>query len=145
MKLLLNRIFKGSEYTIGRLYVDGEYFCDTLEDVVRVLPSECPNTPKGIDCKCSGKIKGKTAIPSGTYKVILSYSNRFKKVLPELLNVPHFLGIRIHSGNDTSDTEGCILVGQNSVKGKVLNSRATYNKLAELLESDKDNLTIEIK
>ena len=145
MKLLLNRIFKGPEYTIGKLYIDGEWFCDTLEDTVRVLPDECPYTPNGIDCKCEGKIKGKTAIPSGTYKVVLSYSNRFKKILPELLNVPHFLGIRIHSGNTSSDTEGCILVGQNLVKGKVLNSRATYNKLLELLEKDKDNLIIEVK
>lgn len=144
MKLLLRRIYKASNYTIGKLYVDNEYFCDTLEDTVRDLPWSCENTEKGQSCKCEEKIYGKTAIPEGKYKIILSMSNRFKKILPEILKVPHFLGIRIHSGNTENDTEGCILVGENTTKGKVLNSRNTMEKLMKKLNKDKHNLVIEI-
>lgn len=144
MKLKLVRTFKGSSYTVGKLYINDEYFCDTLEDVVRTLPKTCPNTPKGKDCECSEKVKAKTAIPAGTYKVILSMSTRFKKVLPEILNVPHFRGIRIHSGNTHEDTEGCILVGTNNVTGKVTDSRNTFEKLMKELNKEKNNLSIEI-
>lgn len=126
MRMLLKRIYNGSTYTIGKLYCNGEYFCDTLEDVVR---------PKGE------KVYGKTAIPEGKYKVIITMSNRFKKMLPLILDVPNFAGVRIHSGNTEVDTEGCILVGENKVKGKVINSRATMNKLMKML--DEEN-TIEI-
>ncbi len=102
MELRLDRIFRTNEYTIGELYVDGAYLCDTLEDPVRPLPEVCPNTPKGIACKCKEKVYGDTAVPAGTYEVKLSYSNRFKRIMPEILNVPHFLGIRIHKGNKNS-------------------------------------------
>lgn len=111
MELRLDRIFRTNEYTIGELYVDGAYISDTLEDPVRPLPEVCPNTPKRITCKCKEKVYGDTAVPAGTYEVKLSYSSRFKRIMPEILNVPHFLGIRIHKGNKTADTEGCILVG----------------------------------
>lgn len=101
------RTFKGSEYTIGKLYIDDNYFCDTLEDVVR-----------------SGeKVYGQTAIPAGKYKVKKTYSPRFKKKLPEILNVPGFSGVRIHSGNTAKDTEGCLLLGLNKTKGAVLCSQ----------------------
>ena len=140
MKLKLIRKYKGSEYTIGDLYINGRWFCNTLEDVVRNLPDKCPKTPY----QCKEKVYGKTAIPSGTYKVILSYSNKFKKILPELLNVPHFTGIRIHSGNTADDSLGCILVGYNKVKGKVINSRDAYNKLYNLIK-DSNNIIIEIE
>ena len=99
MELLLKRIYKGNKYTIGKLYIDGKWFCDTIEDVVRNLPKDCPYTSKGRNCECKEKVYGETAIPVGTYKVVLSYSNKFKRILPEILNVPHFLGIRIHRGN----------------------------------------------
>ena len=145
IKLFLNRIFKGSKYTIGNLYINDKFFCNTLEDPVRKLPKECPYTSKGEICQCEEKINGQTAIPTGKYKVVLSYSNRFNKVLPELLNVPHFKGIRIHSGNTEEDTEGCILVGENSVKGQVINSRISYTKLSKILEKDKSDIEIEIK
>ena len=95
MEIIVNRIFKASTYTIGELSVDGNYICDTLEDRVR---------PTGE------KVYGETAIPYGTYTVTLSYSNRFKKTMPEILNVPNFSGIRIHCGNSSKDTEGCLLV-----------------------------------
>ena len=143
MKLLLKRIYKGNKYTIGKLYIDGEWFCDTIEDVVRNLPKDCPYIPKGRNCKCKEKVYGETAIPAGTYKVILSYSNRFKRILPELLNVPHFLGIRIHRGNTEQDSAGCIILGENKVKGKVINSTPYEIKLVKLLENQK-NITITI-
>ena len=108
MILTLVRNIKDSttDYTIGELYVQEEdkltqtyKVCDTIEDAFRLLPKTCPNTPKGKNCECKEKVYGKTCIPNGTYTVVLSYSNRFKRVLPELLDVPHFLGIRIHSLN----------------------------------------------
>lgn len=118
MKLTVKRTFKGNAYTIGKLYIDGRYFCDTLEDVVR---------PIGV------KVYGQTAIPAGQYDCELTYSPRFKRILPLLKNVPNFEGVRIHSGNTASDSEGCILVGENKVKGKVLNSRVTLQKLLDIL------------
>ena len=105
-------------YTIGKMYVDGKYLCDTLEDVVR----------KG------SKVMHETAIPTGRYEVILNKSPRFGKVLPRLLNVPGFDGILIHSGNASKDTSGCILVGQNKEVGRVINSQATMANLMALLE-----------
>lgn len=109
MKVEVKRTFKGTEYTIGKLYIDGHYLCDTLEDTVR----------NGV------KIAGKTAIPAGTYKVKKTMSPRFKKVLPEILNVPGFTGVRIHSGNTAADTDGCLLLGLNKKKGQVLESQTT--------------------
>jgi hypothetical protein len=132
MRLKLERIFKGDNYTIGKLYIDGVYFCDTLEDKVRELND------------ISDKVYGKTAIPEGLFDVILSYSPSFRRVLPELLNVPYFKYIRIHSGNKAEDSNGCILVGENKVKGKVINSRITENKLMDILEDNQTNLKIEI-
>lgn len=108
MKITIKRTFKGAEYTIGKLYIDGAYFCDTLEDTVR---------PAGV------KIAGKTAIPAGTYKVKKTMSPRFKKILPEILNVKNFSGVRIHAGNTHADTEGCVLLGLNKVKGQVIHSQ----------------------
>ena len=110
MKVEVKRTFKGTEYTIGKLYIDGHYLCDTLEDTVR---------PVGV------KISGKTAIPAGTYKVKKTMSPRFKKVLPEILNVPGFTGVRIHAGNTAIDTDGCLLLGLNKKKGQVLESQTT--------------------
>ena len=107
MKVEVKRCFKGAEYTIGHLYIDGAYFCDTLEDTVR----------NGV------KIPGKTAIPAGAYKVKKTMSPRFKTVLPEILNVPGFTGVRIHSGNTAKDTDGCLLLGLNKSKGAVLHSK----------------------
>ena len=131
MRLVVNRIFKGKDYTIGKLYINGQYLCDTLEDVVRPIEE---------------KVYGKTAIPEGTYTIVLTMSNRFKKILPLLLQVPKFEGVRIHSGNTAADTEGCILVGKNKEKGKVLESRAVFAQLMKRLESveNKETITIEL-
>lgn len=122
MELLLIRKYKNKEYTIGKLYVSGEYFCDTLEDAVRDLRKDG-----------SGKIRGITAIPSGKYVVTMTYSPRFKRVLPLLNGVPFFEGVRIHRGNTAKDTEGCILVGKNLKKGMVLQSTQYEQLLCEIL------------
>ena len=132
MNIIIKRIFKGPDYTIGRMSIDGKYFCDTLEDTVRA---------PGV------KIPGKTAIPAGKYKIKLAESLHFKKLMPRLENVPGFTGVLIHSGNTAEDTEGCILVGKNRVKGKVLDSRETFAKLLRLLfvaERGGEALEIEI-
>ena len=143
------------DYTIGELYVQEEdkltqtyKVCDTLEDAFRLLPKACPNTPKGSSCECKEKVYGKTCIPNGTYTVVLSYSNRFKRILPELLNVPHFLGIRMHSGNDSSQTEGCVLLGTKSKGDWVTASRVAFNKVYKLLQdavARKEEITITIR
>ena len=138
MELKLKRLYKKSDYTIGKLYVDGEYFCDTVEDTDRGLSQDMKNST--IDAK---KIYGKTAIPTGRYSVVLSYSNKFKKTLPLLKDVLGFGGIRIHSGNTAEDSLGCIIVGENKIKGGVINSRQTMEKLMYRLRNEK-NITIEI-
>lgn len=121
MKLELNRIARKPLYTIGRLFVDGKYFCDTLEDRCRDLDKE-------------EKVMHETAIPAGTYEVVVNVSARFKRKLPLLLDVPNFTGIRIHRGNTDKDTSGCILVGENKQPGRVINSTGYELKLTELLE-----------
>ena len=118
MKIDLWRRYKKDGYTIGKLSIDGKTLCDTLEDTDRGLSSDM--TEEEIRGK---KVYGKTAIPAGEYKVTMSYSSRFRKIMPLLLDVKGFEGIRIHSGNTAEDTEGCILCGENSSKGMVLNSR----------------------
>lgn len=150
MKLLLNRFFKGDEYTIGRLYINDEYFCDTIEDADRGLLQT-----DDIDNINTKKIYGKTAIPRGTYKITLnvqspkykSYKqyNFCKGYLPRLLNVPGFDGILIHIGNYAKDSYGCILVGKNDHKGMVSNSTATFKKLYEKLSAIKNSEDIEIE
>ena len=143
MKLTLKRKFLGANYTIGDLFIDDKFFCNTIEDTVRELPLIYPNTPKGISCTCPDKVYAETAIPFGTYKVTMKYSPKFKRVLPYLHNVPHFIGILIHSGNDQTASAGCIIVGKNKVKGKVLESRATSDTLNAILSKEKD-IIIEI-
>lgn len=135
MQLKLNRIFKTNTFTIGELYINEKYVTDTLEDRVR---------PEGE------KVYGKTAIPEGTYEVKLTHSPRFKKILPEILNVPNFSGIRIHTGNSSKDTEGCILVGtwDGEKEDWVGNSRIAFDKLMALLEeatNNKEKVTITVK
>ena len=141
MKLTLKRIALRSTYTIGRLYIDGNYFCDTLEDTVRDL------NKNGKFDNGEKKVYAKTAIPYGTYDIKWTYSPRFKKYTPQLMNVPSFEGIRIHAGNTSADTEGCLLLGENKQVGKVLNSRATINKFYPLIKKACSNgkVTIEIK
>jgi hypothetical protein len=110
MKLLLKRTEFSGEATIGELYIDDVFFCNTLEDKVR-----------------DKKEFGKTAIPKGAYEVVVTFSNRFKRYLPLLKDVPDFSGVRIHSGNTHLDTEGCILVGIKTNDEYVADSRKTFN------------------
>lgn len=135
MKLLLKRIYFAPDYTIGKLSIDGVPFCDVLEDTNR-------DTDKDGELE-TPKVFGQTCIPFGTYKVEITMSQRFKRELPLLLNVPGFDGIRIHPGNTAVATHGCLLVGVNDVKGRVSNSKATFEKLFAILEKE-TNIQIEI-
>lgn len=119
MKLTLKRRFFADTYTIGTLSIDGVRFCDTLEDRNRDL------NRNGRFDNGEKKVYGETCIPFGTYDVIVTMSPRFKRELPRLLNVPSFDGVLIHRGNTPEDTAGCVLVGENKVKGRVINS-TTY-------------------
>ena len=138
MRIELVRIAFKSTYTIGKLYVDGKYFCDVLEDVDRGLDSSM--TESEILEK---KVKGQTAIPTGHYVINITYSPKYKRMMPLLLDVKGFSGIRIHSGNTAKDTEGCLLVGKNKKVGMVLESRDTYQRLFKMMEGQKE-ITIDI-
>ena len=134
MKLTLERFEFTDKSTIGKLHLNN-FSCYTLEDKDRKLEDG------------NGKVYGETCIPRGTYKIVVDYSNRFKKELPRLLNVPQFEGIRIHPGNQPEHTEGCILVGSSYSKDFIGNSRATFNVLFNLLEeaySKDEDIEIEI-
>lgn len=127
MILTLRRHASGLTCTIGDLYIDGRFFSNSLEDIVR---------PE--------KIKGETAIPAGTYRVEVTYSPRFKRPLPFLFDVPGFEGVRIHAGNTDKDTEGCILVGEWPGGEFVGNSRNTLINLIERIDEANEPVTIEI-
>jgi hypothetical protein len=125
MKLELIRLEFEDEATIGELRIDGEWCCWTLEDLVRAQ-----------------KIKHQTAIPAGTYRVRLSRSQRFKEIMPEVLDVPGFSGIRIHPGNSAVDTSGCILVGLNRQGDRITDSRKAYNSLMNRFTALKSGETV---
>lgn len=134
MLIEVKRLWPRDTYTVGRMYVDGNFFCNTLEDKVRDIEKE-------------GKIYGETAIPYGEYEVAFNYSPKFKRNLPRLINVPHFDGILIHSGNTAKDSLGCILVGKNTQKGMLTESRVTsdaLNKLISKAQNSGEKITIKI-
>lgn len=153
MKITLDRKWKKEDYTIGRLFINGEFFCNTLED-----------TDRGITQKMdkniirSRKIPNRTAIPSGIYDITLDIvSPKFSKKtfykefcdgkLPRLLNVPGFDGILIHCGSNASHSSGCILVGNNTIKGRLTNSKEVFKKLYKILLDAKEKdekITIDI-
>lgn len=149
MDILLRRIARRETYTIGKLYIDGVYFCDTIEDKDRGLRQDLP-----ASVNAAKKRKGVTAIPTGRYQVVLNVkSPKFSKkkayefcdgYLPRLLNVPAFEGVLIHIGNTAADSEGCILVGENKQVGMVLNSTATFKKLYARLKEAKGHIFIKI-
>lgn len=154
MKLTLDRKYKLPTYTIGKLYIDGVYFCDTLEDIDRGLTQNMP-----LEEIYSKKIKNETAIPRGTYKVTMDfispkysqlkwyYINCMQGRMPRLLDVPGYVGVLIHPGNTKKDSSGCILIGQNKVKGQVINSKETFLKLYDILctANHKEKIYIEIR
>ena len=123
MELRLERKYRSSKYCIDKLYINGKYFSDALEDPDRGLTDSM-----SLEEIKKIKVKGNTCIPYGTYNVTITYSPRFKKNLPLFNNVKGFDGIRIHSGNTPQDTEGCLLLGFNRVKGQVVDSRVTVSK-----------------
>lgn len=127
MEIRVKRLHKTDKSTIGEMYVNGKFECYTLEDVER-----------------TEKIDGKTAIPKGKYKVIINQSNRFKRLLPLLLDVPNYAGVRIHSGNKAEDTEGCILVGETRSADFIGNSRKAFEKLfLKMQGAERITITIE--
>jgi len=130
MDMLVTRQTLTDESTIGELTIDGVHQCFTLEDKVR-----------------AGKVFGETAIPAGRYEVVVNFSNHFQKMLPELVSVPNFEGVRIHSGNTAKDTEGCILVGTTKGTNVVNGSRDAFNALFAKIQAAAANekVFIEIK
>lgn len=149
MKLQLKRRYKGTNYTIGDLYIDGEWFSNTLEDTDRNLTSTMSK-----DEIVKMKVYGKTAIPTGTYVVDMntvspkfgkrSWAQPYEGKVPRLQDVPGYEGVLIHPGNTADDTSGCILVGRNKVKGQVVESQNTFHSLMNILKGDNDiTITIE--
>lgn len=129
MELRLERTERSGNSTIGELSVDGQFECFTLEDIERL-----------------NKIKGETAISVGRYEVVITQSQRFGRLLPLLLDVPEFEGVRIHPGNTAADTEGCILVGVTKSEGSIGQSRVAFDQLFNKLKaaSDTEKIFIEI-
>ena len=150
MELTLKRIARRETYTIGHLYIDGVYFCDTIEDTDRGLRQSLPESVNR-----SKKRFGATAIPTGRYQVTLGVkSPKFSKkkqydfcggYLPRLINVPAFEGVLIHIGNTANDTDGCLLVGKNTKVGKVLDSGVTFRALYEKLKAAKGLIFITVE
>lgn len=153
MQLTLKRIYNCPSYCIGRLYIDQVYFCDTLEDTDRGLKKTWP-----LAQIKKAKVPGATAIPKGTYAITMrvqspkfssyKYKNQYgfcDGYLPRLLGVPGYDGVLIHIGNYATQTEGCILCGKNTIKGRVTQSTETFNKLYRILEAaDNKNENISI-
>lgn len=138
LEMTVERFALKERYTIGRLFVDGKRFSDTLEDKVRDV------NKSGKFDNGEKKVYGETAIPYGRYEVKFTYSPKFSKkssytafikngLMPEICNVPEFTGIRIHGGNSELDTYGCLLVGKNTIVGKLTGSMACFMSLYEVL------------
>jgi hypothetical protein len=142
MQLTLTRTTRTDISTIGELFIDDRFFCYALEDFDRGLTSDMP-----LIVIKEKKVYGKTAIPTGKYEVIMSYSEKFKRYLPLLLNVPCYDGIRMHNGNYATDTDGCLIVGTATGKDAVWNSRQALNMLLAKLTAveKKEKIFIEIR
>ena len=139
MRLLLQRQPSHNGWTLGDLYVDNVWFCYTCEDEIREIP---------LMPVAQWKIKGQTAIPEGLYGVIIDYSSRFKRLMPHVLGVDGFDGIRIHPGNTSADTEGCVLVGYKPSAVGVYESRAAFDVLMNRLRdaaARMETVTLEIR
>jgi hypothetical protein len=141
MLLTLQAINKGAESTMSALYMNGAKLCHVLEDTDRGLTSDMT-----LDQIKAIKVHGKTAIPEGSYEVVICYSYRFKCLLPMLLHVPGFDGIRIHAGNTVADTDGCLLVGQYLSPNTISDSRKTLESLMNILPKimKKDKIMLHI-
>jgi len=154
MKLLVDRKWKKDTYTIGRLYVNGKLFCNTLEDKDRGLKQT-----DSLSVIRKKKVYAETAIPTGRYIIDMTtkspkysavtwYYNLCKGFMPTITNVPGFSRILIHPGNTALDSSGCLLVGKNTQVGKITESKDTFAKLYELMKTAHDKgevIVIEIK
>lgn len=129
MEITVKRPNTNLDATVSELYIDGVFFSHVVEDKDRGLFATMPL--EEIKAK---KVWGKTCIPYGRYEVVISYSNRFQKMLPLLMNVPGYLGIRIHPGNTAEDTDGCLCPGIKSSELTVRTSRVTFSKLFSLIQ-----------
>lgn len=121
MQVTIWRKYRKEGYTIGRMYIDGVFFCNTLEDTDRGLAQYM-----SVGEIMNAKIAGQTAIPVGDYKLTRTYSPKFKRLMPQIMNVKGFSGIRMHAGGTAKDTDGCPLVGDNTIKGALTNSRKRF-------------------
>ena len=153
MKLRVERRWPKATYTLGRLYIDGLLYCNTLEDTDRGLKQT-----DSLDYIKTRKVAGETAIPKGTYKVAMNvtspkysasswYWSLCQGKVPRLLNVPGFDGILIHTGNNPLQTSGCLLVGRNTKVGQLTESKDTFKKIYKLMKAAYDKgeeITIEI-
>lgn len=137
IRLKIERRYPKEKYTIGWWYINGQRFYNSLEDPDRGLTKDMP-----LREIVKKKVHGNTAIPKGSYYVVLSFSQKFqsrpwakkyKGLVPEILGVPGYSGIRIHPGTDASSTEGCPLIGDNTAKGKLTNSQKRYYELMDIL------------
>ena len=129
MELRLERKYRSNNYCIDKLYINGKYFSDALEDPDRGLTDSM-----SLEQIKKIKIKGNTCIPYGTYNVTITYSPRFKRNLPLINNVKGFDGIRVHNGNTPQDSSGCVLLGFNKIKGQVIDSKVTVNKFINVVQ-----------
>lgn len=139
MLVVIERKWKKDTYTIGRVFIDGNFFANSMEDRDRGLIKNMPL----VDIRRI-KVYGETAIPTGKYKVTMTYSPKYKRVMPQIMNVKGFTGIRIHSGNTAADSLGCILLGKNDKVGWISNSRETCKKFEELLNKAGGTCDLEI-
>ena len=139
MEVLIDRKYKKKAYTIGIVSIDGVQFCNSMEDTDRGLQQWM-----SVAEIAEKKIAGETAIPAGKYKVTMTYSPKYKRDMPQIMNVKGFSGIRIHSGNSAKDSLGCVLFGKNDLVGWISNSRATCEKFEQLLKAAGGSCDLEI-
>lgn len=155
MKIQVKRTARKSTYTVGKVYIDGKYFCDSLEDtdrgVTQVMPFTSTGGTKGYWTKADGKridkIPGKTAIPTGLYDCTSYYWDKFGCFVAQALRVPGFLGILFHNGTTADNSEGCILLGKNNVVGHIDGNRVYMDALAARVlaaEHRKEKIQVEV-
>ena len=131
LQILITRNWRKADYTVGRLYVNGKQLCNSIEDTDRRLFQGQP-----LSEILKIKVKGQTAIPTGTYRIRVTESPKFKRPLIEVVDVPGFTGIRIHRGNTAADSEGCILPGVNNAVGRVSDSTKYELELTKMVKAD---------
>lgn len=139
MKVRIERKWKKDGYTVGRVYIDDVFFCNSMEDKDRGLRQDM-----SVGEISRLKVDGVTAIPTGKYKVSMTYSPKYKREMPHVMNVKGFTGIRIHSGNTAADSEGCILLGNNNRVGWISNSRETCKRFEQMLINAGETCDLEI-